>query len=387
VILVLQSGLDGAACSRLSELVESCGLRPRLLDGEVEGGRRLMAVERRGGQPDPDLVARAKLWPGVERVLDFEAAFPLCREAPSRVALPARHGARELSIGPDTLVWIAGPCSVESPDVLGETAAAVAQAGASMLRGGAYKPRTSPYSFQGSGREGLLLLEAVARDVGLPLVSEVLDPRDVEFVAQHVDMLQVGSRSMQNFPLLREAGAAGRPVLLKRGGAATLAEFLAAAEYVLAAGCRALVLCERGVKGFDPSRRNLLDLAVVPAIKERTGLPVIVDPSHATGQRRYVIPMAKAAVAAGADGVMTEVHSRPEQSRSDGSQALVPSDLETLGPALRTLATLEGRSVPVGPCFRPAAVPASKAAELRSCDGWARPGTTAGADEESSRIR
>jgi 3-deoxy-7-phosphoheptulonate synthase len=218
------------------------------------------------------------------------------------------------------------------------------------------------------GREGLLLLAAVARDVGLPLVTEVLDPRDIDIVAQHADLLQIGSRNMQNTPLLREAGASGRPVLLKRGMAASMDEFLSAAEYVLEAGGPGLILCERGVRSFDPSRRNLLDLSIVPALRERTRMPVVVDPSHATGRRALVIPMAKAAVAAGADGIMVEVHSRPQEALSDGAQALLPVDLEELAAALRSLARSEGRRLLAGPCASPAAARPEARQESRAAN-------------------
>lgn len=349
MILLLKSGTSAGERGKLEELARAAGLRCRYLDEEVEHGRRIVVLEGGGPTPDPDLVARAHLWPGVERLVSLDDRHPLCAAATGEVEVGPRSAAsnvRPLVVGPRTLVWIAGPCTVEDPDVLGEIATRVARAGASMLRGGAFKPRTSPYSFQGHGRDGLLLLSAVARDLCLPLVTEVLDPRDVDFVVQHADLVQVGSRSMQNFALLREVGAAGRPVLLKRGMAATLEEVLSAAEYVFGAGCKGLVLCERGVRGFDPDRRNVLDLAFVAALRERTRLPVLVDPSHATGRRALVIPMAKAAVAAGADGVMVEVHSRPQEALSDGAQALLPNDLVALGDALRALARLEGREMP-----------------------------------------
>ncbi|MEZ5988224.1 MAG: 3-deoxy-7-phosphoheptulonate synthase [Planctomycetota bacterium] len=332
----------------------------RSLDLTVDGGRRLLHLD--GRDEDPDLRAGIELWDGVQKVLSFADATPLASKADGRARVPLREGphgpapdgASAVEFGPDTFVWIAGPCAVDKPEFLGDVAQAAARAGASMLRGGAFKPRTSPYAFQGLGRDGLLLLSAVSRDVGLPCVTEVLDPRDLDFIAQHADMVQLGARSMQNFPLLREAGACGRPVMLKRAPSATLDELVAAAEYVLAAGCTDLVLCERGVRGFDPGRRNLLDLSAVPALGERTRLPVIVDPSHATGRRSLVVPMAKASVPAGAAGVMVEVHPRPSESRSDAAQALLPAELDPLGRALRALAALEGRRVPTGPLYNEA---------------------------------
>ena len=247
--------------------------------------------------------------------------------------------------GPGTFAVIGGPCAVESRNQLLTTARAVAAAGAVMLRGGAFKPRTSPHSFQGLGAEGLALLVEASRVTGLPVVTEVLDPRDVELVAASAAMLQIGSRNMQNFPLLREVGRSGRPVLLKRGAAATVDELLSAADYILAEGNTAVVLCERGVRGFDPATRYVLDLSVVPVLKQRTSLPVIVDPSHATGRGELVVPMALAAMAAGADGVIVEVHPDPENALCDGRQALLPADFADLIERLESLAPAVGRKL------------------------------------------
>jgi 3-deoxy-7-phosphoheptulonate synthase len=248
-----------------------------------------------------------------------------------------------LALGGDAFVVMAGPCAVESREQLTAVADAVAAAGAGMLRGGAFKPRTSPRSFQGLGAAGLELLAAAHRRTGLPVVTEVLDPRDVDLVARHAAMLQVGSRNMQNFPLLREVGRRRLPVLLKRGAAATLDELLSAAEYVLAEGNERVVLCERGVRGFDPATRYVLDLASVPALRERTDLPIVVDPSHGTGKASLVPAMAKAAAAAGADGLLIEVHPAPHQARCDGMQALLPADFAHLMVELRALLPMLGR--------------------------------------------
>ena len=214
-----------------------------------------------------------------------------------------------------------------------------------MLRGGAYKPRTSPYAFQGLGREGLELLAAARRASGLPFVTEVLDPRDVAVVAETADMLQIGSRSVQNFPLLREAGASGRPVLLKRGMMTTIAEWLNAAEYVLSAGGRDLVFCERGIRTFEPALRNTLDIGSVAVLRDRTHLPVIVDPSHAAGDRRYVADLARAAVAAGADGLLIETHDDPDRALSDADQSLRPDEFAELVASCRAVARAVGRDV------------------------------------------
>jgi 3-deoxy-7-phosphoheptulonate synthase len=248
-----------------------------------------------------------------------------------------------LTLGGDAFVVMAGPCAVETRELLFTVADAVAAAGAAVLRGGAFKPRTSPKSFQGLGEDGLLLLAEASARTGLPVVTEVMDPRDVELVAQHAAILQVGSRNMQNFPLLREVGRQRRPVLLKRGAAATIDELLNAAEYILQEGNENVVLCERGVRGFDPATRYLLDLAAVPVLKQRTSLPIIVDPSHGTGEASLVPSMARAAAAAGADGLLIEVHAAPEIALSDGKQALRPAEFAQLAAELRRLLPLVGK--------------------------------------------
>jgi 3-deoxy-7-phosphoheptulonate synthase len=250
------------------------------------------------------------------------------------------------SFGGNALAICAGPCSVESADQLDAAALAVSAQGANILRGGAYKPRTSPYAFQGLGRHGLELLRSTADRYGMAVVTEVLDPRDVGEVASRADMLQIGARNMQNFPLLRAAGESGRPILLKRGIAATVDEWLLAAEYILLTGNSAVVLCERGVRSFDAATRNLLDLSVVPLLGELTHLPVIVDPSHGTGVARLVEPMALAAIAAGADGLMVEVHPDPASAASDGPQSLTPEEFAALMGRLRSIAEAVGRSLP-----------------------------------------
>ncbi len=295
--------------------------------------------------PDPDLAARAALWPGVFKVVSEEAVAPLAARALDTIVVtPLRATSPTVTVGPENFVVVAGPCAVEDPETLATCAAAVRAAGVLLFRAGAYKPRTSPYSFQGLGREGLVTLAHVAYDQGLAIVTEVLDPRDVDFVASHAEILQLGARSMQNYPLLREAGASKRPILLKRGPAATLEEWIGAAEYCLEAGAASVILCERGVRGFDPDRRNVLDLSVVPALKARCKMPVFVDPSHATGRRALVPPMAKAAVVAGADGVMVEVHPEPQHSRSDAAQAMSFGDFVPLLRDLEALARFENRT-------------------------------------------
>ena len=259
---------------------------------------------------------------------------------PDRTVVTLRNGA---SFGSGALVLCAGPCSVESETQIETTAAAVSVAGATVLRGGAFKPRTSPYAFQGLGRQGLEWLRSAADRHRLAVVTEVLDPRHVEMVAEYADMLQIGARNMQNFALLREAGLARKPVLLKRGFAATVDEWLMAAEYVLVEGNPNVVLCERGVRSFDSATRNLLDLAVVPLLAELTHLPVIVDPSHGTGLARLVEPMSLAAAAAGADGLLVEVHPEPAGAASDGAQSLTLEQFARLASRLNDVAAAAGR--------------------------------------------
>ena len=223
------------------------------------------------------------------------------------------------------LVVIAGPCSVESEEQMLASAHAVKQAGANMLRGGAFKPRTSPYAFQGLGLNGLKILEKAKKETGLPIVTEVIDPRDVSWIAEFADVLQIGTRNMQNFALLKEVGKSGRPVLLKRGMYSTLAEWLNCAEYILSEGNPNVILCERGIRTFEKYTRNTLDLSAVPAIKELTHLPIIIDPTHSTGRLSLIEPMSLAAVAAGCDGLIVEVHAKPEEALCDADQALTPA--------------------------------------------------------------
>ncbi len=247
------------------------------------------------------------------------------------------------SLGGGAVAFIAGPCSVESEEQMRAVGKAVADAGGTMLRGGAYKPRTSPYSFQGLGLEGLELLREAGDEYDLPVVTEVLDVRDTETVAAYADVLQVGARNMQNFMMLDELGRTQKPVLLKRGMSSTIEELLSAAEYVLKGGNRDVILCERGIRTFETYTRNTLDLAAVAALKGLTHLPVVVDPSHATGRRDLIAPMCRASLAAGADGLMVEVHPDPERARCDGPQSLTPEDLEVLLAGLEPLLALEGK--------------------------------------------
>ncbi|MDR2245369.1 MAG: 3-deoxy-7-phosphoheptulonate synthase [Treponema sp.] len=253
-------------------------------------------------------------------------------------------GGEKRRIGGGRLAVIAGPCSVETPEQIASVARSVKQAGAAFLRGGAFKPRTSPYSFQGLGCRGLDLLVAAKKETGLPIVTELMDIHHIELF-EDVDIIQVGARNMQNFTLLRELGRCRKPILLKRGYACTLTELLMAAEYILAGGNDRLILCERGIRSFDPYTRNILDLSAVPALKRQSHLPVIVDPSHATGLAWMAPAMAKAAVAAGADGLIIEVHNQPEAALCDGEQSLNPEVFASLMDSLRKYADIEGKTL------------------------------------------
>lgn len=255
--------------------------------------------------------------------------------------------------GPGRTTLIAGPCAVETPEQTVAAAHMAAAGGASMLRGGAFKPRTSPYAFQGLGRRGLEILADARDETGLPIVTEVVDAHDVDLVAEHADMLQVGTRNMQNFALLQAVGGMGKPVLLKRGMNATVEEWLMAAEYIAQRGNLDIVLCERGIRTFEDATRNTLDISAIPVAQRLSHLPVIVDPSHSGGRRDLVLPLSRAAIAAGADGLIVDVHPHPETARCDGAQALVDGDLRELAAALRQLPPLVGRAAT--PATEPAA--------------------------------
>lgn len=248
-------------------------------------------------------------------------------------------------LGSDQVIVIAGPCAVESEDILRETAFKVRAAGALMLRGGAFKPRTSPYSFQGLGEKGLKILARVGEEMNMPVVSELMDADDIELLVEYVDVVQIGARNMQNFSLLRKLGRIGKPVILKRGMAATIEEWLNAAEYILAAGNPNVIMCERGVRSSEPWTRNTLDLSAVALVKSLSHLPVMVDPSHGTGVRGLVAPMARAAVAAGADGLMIEVHPCPEKALSDGEQSLLPAEFSQMMRQIEGLTKVMGRRI------------------------------------------
>ena len=341
MIIVTRSTITERELDHIRERIEAAGLKTHLSRGE----RRTII----GCIGDESLLEDVPLrtLPGVESVMPVLRPYKRASIDFAATRTVVRAG-REATFGGDTLSVIAGPCSVEGLDMLRNTAAAVKAAGASMLRGGAFKPRTSPYSFQGLGVDGLRMLSDVRAETGLPVVTEVLDTRHVEVVAEHADMLQVGARNMQNFALLAELGRIQRPVLLKRGLSATVTELLMAAEYVMAHGNDQIVLCERGIRTFETATRNTLDISAIPVIKRESHLPVIVDPSHAGGDADLVEPLSLAAIAAGADGLIVEVHPDPESALSDGDQSLTFKAFESLMKRLAPIAEATGRSITRG---------------------------------------
>jgi 3-deoxy-7-phosphoheptulonate synthase len=337
MIIVMRSTATAEQFEHAQQRVRELGLTPHPIQGTE---LRVIAVVGDERAITPDVF---EVLPGVDKVMPVLAPYKLAsaegHPAPSVISVgAAKFGGKKIGV-------IAGPCAVESEKQILATARAVKAAGACMLRGGAFKPRTSPYQFQGMGEEGLRLLAAAREATGLPVVTEVVTPAHVELVYRYTDCLQIGARNMQNFLLLAEVGRADKPVLLKRGMSATIDEFLHAAEYVMSQGNGNVILCERGIRTFETHTRNTLSLTAVPALKERTHLPVIVDPSHGTGHARYVAPMARAAVACGADGVMVEVHPDPESAVSDREQALSFTAFESMMTQLRPVAEAVGRSI------------------------------------------
>jgi 3-deoxy-7-phosphoheptulonate synthase len=289
-----------------------------------------------------------ELLPGVAQVVRISSPYKLASrqfQAQDTVVRLAGDGRQEVGIGGREVVLMAGPCTIESGEQVDAIAPLVREAGARVVRGGAFKPRTSPYSFQGMGEEGLKILRRAADANGLYVVSEVMDRSQIEMMCGYVDVLQVGARNMQNFDLLKDLGRARKPVLLKRGIAATVQELLLAAEYIMAGGNREVILCERGIRTYETSTRNTLDVSAIPVLKALTHLPVVADPSHAVGIRDKVPPLARAAVAAGADGLLIEVHHQPERALCDGAQSLLPAQLQTLSRQLRAIAAAIDRSM------------------------------------------
>ncbi len=344
MIIVMKSGASKKELEKVVSQVKQMGYKPHILYG-VE--RKVIAAI--GDERGKVRLQALETMNGVESVMPILKPYKLAsRHAAAgrfQIKLEAMAGGSSLVIGGDKFIVIAGPCSVESEKQIIETAQAVKRAGAHILRGGAYKPRTSPYAFQGMEEEGLKLLAKARKVTGLPVVTEVMNPGDVDLVASYADILQVGARNIQNFSLLKAVGAAKKPVFLKRGMMTTIEELLMSAEYILKEGNGRVILCERGIRTFETATRNTLDLSAIPVLKKETHLPVFVDPSHATGHWDLVIPMSKAAVVAGADGLMIEVHPRPAEAFSDGPQSLKPDTFKELMRELKPLVKIEGKSL------------------------------------------
>ncbi len=337
MIIVLRPRATDEEIAQVCRRIEALGLTPHLSRG----------VERTiiGAIGDERILLDKAIeaLPMVEKVLPILKPYKLAsRDFHPENTVVSVDG---VLVGDRRLAVIAGPCSVESREMLLSVAKEVQVAGAHLLRGGAFKPRTSPYAFQGLGEEALRYLAEAKRETGMPVVTELMDPRETQLVLQYADVIQVGARNMQNFRLLKELGMQKTPVLLKRGMSSTIRELLMSAEYIMSEGNYNVILCERGIRTFEDATRNTLDLSAVPVLKQLTHLPVVVDPSHGTGKWDLVVPMALAAVAAGADGIMVEVHPRPEEALSDGPQALLPSRFRRLMADLRKVAEAVGRTV------------------------------------------
>ena len=344
MMIVMKPTATDQEVQAVIDRVQSVGARAHPINGE-----ELTVI---GAIGDREHIARLELegTPGVDRVVPIMKPYKLA-------SAQIKHGARTVldiagrKIGGNSFAMIAGPCTVESRQQTLETARVVRDGGATLFRGGAYKPRTSPYAFSGLGQEGLRLLAEAKQETGLPIVTEVMDVRDLDQVLEVADVIQIGARNMQNYSLLSEIGRSGRPALLKRGLSSTLEELLMAAEYILKEGNEAVMLCERGIRTFETAYRFTLDLMAVPVLKELSHLPVIVDPSHAAGRRDLVLPLSLAAAAAGADGIMVEVHPRPEQAICDGPQALIADDFANYVERVQAAATVAGKTLSEAPAM------------------------------------
>jgi 3-deoxy-7-phosphoheptulonate synthase len=336
MIISMKPGASREQIDHVCEKIRSCGYVPHPIFGETR-----TVIGAVGNLNNRVALLALEGAPGVESVVSIRQPFKLVgRELkPDKTLVPVG----EVVFGGSRFVVIAGPCSVESRAQLMETARAVREAGATVLRGGAFKPRTSPYDFQGLEEEGLKILAEAREETGLMVCTEVMTPEQVDLVSEYSDVLQIGARNMQNFALLKRVGKTSKPVLLKRGLSATIKEFLMSAEYIVSQGNTQVVLCERGIRTFETMTRNTLDISAVPLIAELSHLPIVVDPSHATGKRSLVAPLAKSAVAAGADGLLIEVHPNPEEAWSDGAQSLTFDEFADLMAGVRRYVPLEGK--------------------------------------------
>jgi 3-deoxy-7-phosphoheptulonate synthase len=344
MLVVMQAQATEEQVRAVCQKIEALGYRPHSMPGAQ---RTAIGITGNKGEVEAGSLEEM---PGVQEVIKVSKPYKLVsrdtKPDNTVIKFPRASGA-SVSIGGSDLAIIAGPCGIESREQAFAIAERVARAGAQFFRGGAYKPRTSPYSFQGLGEEGLKIMAEVRDRFGLLIVTEAVDYESLDLVDQYADVIQIGARNMQNFSLLKRAGRARRPVLLKRGISATLEEFLMAAEYIMSEGNYNIVLCERGVRTFADHTRNTLDLSIVPAVQRLSHLPIVVDPSHGTGKRNKVTPLSRAAVAVGADGLIVEVHHDPDRALSDGMQSLFPDQFDALMQQVRQIAAVLGRSVPV----------------------------------------
>jgi 3-deoxy-7-phosphoheptulonate synthase len=338
MLIVMRHGAPEEDIRRVAATIEEMGYQARPMPGKQ---RTTVGLVGNDGRVD---ASRLAALPSVQEIIHVTKPYKqVSREWKADSTIVRLPGG--LTVGGDEVVVMAGPCSVESEGQILEAARAVRESGATILRAGAFKPRSSPYSFQGLGRAGLKLLARAREETGLLIVTEAMDNEGMDFVAETADIIQIGARNMQNYSLLKRAGRAGKPILLKRGLSATIQELLLSAEYILAEGNPNVILCERGVRGFDPATRNLLDLSAIPVVHGLSHLPIIADPSHGTGRRDMVIPMARAGVAAGADGLLVEVHPTPDRALSDGAQSLYPDQFDRLMKETRFIAEAIGRRI------------------------------------------
>ncbi len=337
MIIVLRPDATEKQINHIIEKVKKLGLKPMVSKGTE---RTIIGVI---GEEDKLRVQPLEVFPGVEKVMPVLAPYKLVSSdfKPEKTIVDVGG----VKIGGKRIAVIAGPCSIESPQMLLKIAKAVKKAGATILRGGAFKPRTSPYSFQGMGEKGLKILHEVSKDAGMPTVTELMDIRDIDLVERYSDMIQIGARNMQNFNLLKEVGLSKKPILLKRGMMSTIEEWLMSAEYILASGNFNVILCERGIRTFERATRFTFDVSAIPVVKKLSHLPIISDPSHATGKWGLVSPISAAAVAAGTDGLIIEVHTDPEEALSDGTQSLLPANFNSLMEDIEKIAKAVGRSI------------------------------------------
>lgn len=338
MIIVLRPGTTQEQINHIIEKVKTLGLTPHISKGTE---RTIIGVI---GPEDILRVTPLEVFPGVERIIPVLAPYKLVSREFKKEDSVIDLG-KNVLIGGKKIVIMAGPCAVESLESLRSIAKEIKAMGVKVLRGGAFKPRTSPYSFQGLGEEGLVYLNKVGNELDMVTISEVMDPREVELVARYVDVLQIGARNMQNFNLLKEVGLTKKPVLLKRGMSSTVKELLMSAEYILAGGNFNVILCERGIRTFEDATRNTLDISAVPVAKQLSHLPIIVDPSHAAGKWGLVAPLSRAAVASGSDGLIIEVHNHPEEALSDGAQSLTPANFQGLIKDLKVIAQAIERDI------------------------------------------